>query len=105
VRIALADSTGLTIGAFARGQIEVARSQGVLAPLSAVQFGSGGAQVQVIKAGRVEVRNVRTGLRQASQVEIIEGVEAGEQVVLIAGSFLRNGDRVNPVVMPASATN
>jgi RND family efflux transporter MFP subunit len=105
VRVALTDSTGLTVGAFARGQIEVARSAGVLAPLSAVQFGPQGAQIQVVKGDRVEVRHVRTGLRQGSQVEIVEGLEAGEQVVLIAGSFLRNGDRVNPVNVPAPATN
>ncbi|MGL4729266.1 MAG: efflux RND transporter periplasmic adaptor subunit [Bosea sp. (in: a-proteobacteria)] len=114
VRITLADSTALTIGAFARGQIEVARSQGVLVPLSAVQFGQTGTQVQVIKAtqgdGRhVEARIVKTGLRQNGQVEIIEGLQAGEQIVLIAGSFLRHGDRVSPVlvnpVAPPATTN
>jgi HlyD family secretion protein len=115
VRIALGDPAGLTIGAFARGQIEVARSEGVLVPFSSVQFAQTGAQVQVIKTGQdggrhVEVRTVRTGLRQNGQIEIIEGLQAGEQIVLIAGSFLRHGDRVNPVVMapvalPPSTTN
>jgi RND family efflux transporter MFP subunit len=105
VRIALADSTGLTIGAFARGQIEVARSKGVLVPLSAVQFGAQGAQAQVVKDGRVEVRDLRTGLRQNGLVEIVSGVQTGEDIVLVAGSFLRHGDRVNAVAAPAAAVN
>jgi RND family efflux transporter MFP subunit len=102
VRIALEESSGLTIGAFARGQIEVARSNGVLAPLSAVQFAPRGALAQVVRDGIVEVREVRTGLRQGGLVEIISGVEAGERIVLVAGSFLRNGDRVNAVAAPAA---
>jgi RND family efflux transporter MFP subunit len=109
VRIALANSAGLTIGAFARGQIEVARSKGVLVPLSAVQFGAQGAQAQVVREGRVEVRELRTGLRQNGAVEIVSGVQAGEEIVLVAGSFLRHGDRVNavsaPVAAPATASN
>jgi RND family efflux transporter MFP subunit len=109
VRIALSDSSGLTIGAFARGQIEVARSKGVLVPLSAVQFGAQGAQAQVVRDGRVEVRDLRTGLRQNGFVEILSGVQAGEAVVLVAGSFLRHGDRVNavpaPLAAPAAASN
>jgi RND family efflux transporter MFP subunit len=105
VRVALADSSGLTIGAFARGRIEVARSKGVLVPLSAVQFGVQGAQAQVLRQGRVEVREVRTGLRQNGQIEIISGVAAGEEIVLVAGSFLRHGDRVNAVAAPPTPVN
>jgi RND family efflux transporter MFP subunit len=103
VRIALADSAGLTIGAFARGRIEVARSKGVLVPLSAVQFGAQGTQAQVVGQGRVEVREVRTGLRQNGLIEIVSGVQPGEEIVLVAGSFLRHGDRVNAVAAPSAA--
>ena len=98
VRLSLSDSTGLTIGAFARGQIEVARSEGLLMPLSAVQFNLDGAKVQVVKDGVVETRAVKTGLRQNGLVEIIAGLNEGEAVVLVAGTFLRNGDRVKPVL-------
>ncbi len=97
VRIALTDSTGLTIGAFARGQIEVARSEGVIVPLSAVQFRADGAVAQVVRGGQVEQRAVRVGLRRNGSIEITQGIETGERVVLVAGSFLRPGDRVNPV--------
>ena len=99
VRLSLSDPQGLTIGAFARGQIEVARSEGVLLPLSAVQFNAEGARVQVVKDGVVETRPVKTGLRQNGTIEIREGLKEGETIVLTAGTFLRNGDRVQPVLV------
>jgi HlyD family secretion protein len=98
VRIALANSSGLTVGAFGRGQIEIARSQGILLPLSAVQFTADGARIQVVKDGAVETRQIKTGLRQNGVIEITQGLAERESVVTVAGTFLRHGDRVNPVV-------
>jgi HlyD family secretion protein len=97
VRLTLTNSKDLAIGAFARGVIEVARSDGILLPLSAVQFGPDGARVQVVVNGAVATRPVTTGLRSSTMVEIVKGLEVGEQVVSIAGTFLRNGDRITPV--------
>lgn len=98
VRLTLAGEGAYAIGAFARGVIEVARSNGIVLPLSAVQFGPDNARVQVVKNGAVETRVVSTGLRSSSMVEIKSGLEAGEQVVSIAGTFLRNGDLITPVL-------
>jgi HlyD family secretion protein len=98
IRIAV-DGQTLTLGAFGRGVVEIARRDGVAVPLSAVQFGAGGTTVQVVKDGVVETRPVTLGLRAGRLVEIAAGVAAGEQVVAISGTFLRNGDRVR--AMPA----
>lgn len=97
VRLTLAGDGGYSIGAFARGLIEVSRSTGIVLPLSAVQFGTDGAKVQVVENNTVETRLVSIGLRSSTMVEIIKGLDAGEQVVSIAGTFLRNGDRITPV--------
>lgn len=97
VRLTLVNSKDLAVGAFARGVIEVAKSDGIVLPLSAVQFGLDGARVQVVINGTVATRPVTTGLRSSTMVEIVKGLEAGEQVVSIAGTFLRNGDRITPV--------
>jgi HlyD family secretion protein len=98
VRLELVDAPALPVGAFARGTIEVARSTGILLPLSAVQFGPEGARVQVVVNSTVETRAVITGLRSSAMIEITKGIAAGEQVVTLAGTFLRNGDRVSPVL-------
>jgi len=98
VRIALDTAAGLTIGAFAYGIIETARDEGVLVPLSAVLYEADHAEVMVVVDGTVETRTVTVGLVSEGRAEIKDGVAAGEQVVSIAGTFLRGGDRVNPVL-------
>lgn len=100
VRLTLTNSQDLAIGAFARGMIEVAKSDGIVLPLSAVQFGLDGAKVQVVVNGAVATRPVTIGLRSSTLVEIASGLDAGEQVVSTAGTFLRNGDRITPVPQP-----
>ncbi len=103
MRLALDTADGLTIGSFARGEIEIVRREAVVAPLSAVLFTAEGPRVQVVKDGVVESRAVTTGIRAAGQIEIPTGLQSGEAVVAISGTFLRNGDRVKPVEAAAPA--
>ena len=103
VRLTLEKPEGLIIGSFARGVIEIARRETIVAPLSAVLFTNEGPRVQVVRDGTVATRAVTTGIRAAGQIEIASGLEAGEAIVTISGTFLRNGDRVNPVHAAAQA--
>jgi HlyD family secretion protein len=97
VKIALPADKGLRPGLFARGVIETARREGVVVPQSALLFGVEGVRVQVVEDGVVRDRPVRTGLSDATGVEILDGVLAGDSVVERAGGFLRDGDRITPV--------
>ncbi len=97
VRVAVDGDGPLVIGSFARAGVEVARREGVLAPLSAVLFQSDGAVVQVVKDGLVETRRVQVGLRAGSLAEIQDGLRAGEAVVAVSGTFIRDGDRVTAI--------
>ncbi|MBN8940332.1 MAG: efflux RND transporter periplasmic adaptor subunit [Rhizobiales bacterium] len=101
VRIALDGADRPPLGSFGRAMVEVARSEGVLVPLSAVMFAQNAVSVQVVKDGVVETRTVTPGLRADNRVEIRQGLQAGEQVVAVSGSFVRNGDRVTPVALAA----
>ena len=95
-------------GRFGRAVVEVDRRDGVLVPLSAVLFGSDGAHVAVVMAGPdgsiARMRSVVVGLRDDSRAEIDSGVAAGERVVALSGTFLRDGDRLTPITA-ASATS
>ncbi len=97
VRVALDSSAGLVVGSFARAEVEVARREGVLAPLSAVLFQPEGSVVQVVRDGVAETRAVEVGLRSGGQAEITSGLAAGEAVVAVSGTFIRGGDRVTAV--------
>ena len=102
VRLAIAPAPGLTIGAFGRASVEIASHDGVLVPQSAVLYTEEGATVQVIKGDTVSTRTVTLGLRTESQAEIVKGVEAGDEVVATAGTFVRDGDKVAPVEATAA---
>ncbi|MFY9292029.1 MAG: efflux RND transporter periplasmic adaptor subunit, partial [Methylorubrum rhodinum] len=62
----------------------------------------GTATVLAVAEGRVAARRVETGLSAEGFTEVRSGIAAGETVVARAGSFLRDGDRVRPV-LPATA--
>jgi HlyD family secretion protein len=102
VRLALEPTPGLTVGVFARAAIEADRREAVLVPAASVLYGPGNAAVQVIDDGFVETRPVVLGLQADGRAEIRKGVVAGEYVVALSGTFVRNGDRVTPVAAPSA---
>jgi HlyD family secretion protein len=97
--IKLAEGVRVPLGAFGRATIGLAAGEGVALPLTAVTFGEDGPTVQIVKDGKVEVRKVITGLVSTTEIEITDGVSPGESFVARAGSFVRDGDVVNPVVV------
>lgn len=98
VRIALGSNPSLRVGAFGRGRILTGESRGLAVPAAAVLFNAQGAIVQRITNDRVETVAVRTGLRADGLVEILSGLADGDLVVAKAGTFLRHGDAVRPIV-------
>ncbi len=101
VRIALADVSHAHIGAFASGQVELTRRDGVGAPATAFERDGDAARLYVVRDGKIEERQVTPGIADGDSVEIMSGVAAGESVVARAAAFLRPGDRVRPT--PESA--
>jgi HlyD family secretion protein len=95
--IRVAEGTLIPIGSFGRATIALAASDGVVLPLTAVTFGEDGPTVQVVENSKVKVRKVITGLVSTSEIEITDGLKAGESVVARAGTFVRDGDTVTAV--------
>lgn len=104
VRVFLGDRPEFRVGAFGRGTIETAAKRGIAVPLSAVLHSDEGASVQVVKDGKVATRLVKTGLEMGSRIEIAGGLAEGELVVSKAGTFLRDGDAVRPVLPKANVS-
>lgn len=106
VRISLGKTQSARIGSFARGEIEIRRSQGLLAPASAVNYSSEGANVLIAEGGAVRKRPVVLGVVDNGNAEIREGLSEGDNVIVRAGAFLRDGDAIAPVqqIKPQSAS-
>lgn len=75
-------------------------------PTSAIQQGNRGAFVYVVQAdGTASVRQIKVGDRTADATVILEGIQAGDRVVLEGTDRLRDGARVrviDPNASPAS---
>jgi len=97
LRISLERNPLLRVGAFGRATIEVGQSCGVAIPLSAVLHGPAGAVAQAVRDDRIETRQVTIGLLAEGMAEIRQGLAEGDTIVVRAGAFLQEGDRVRPV--------
>lgn len=98
MRISLARNAQIRVGTFARATVDLGQSCGPSIPLSALLFGPDGAVVQTILNNRIETRRVTVGLSDNSNVQIRDGLAEGNTIVVRAGTFLREGDRVRPVL-------
>lgn len=97
-RVFIGKNPALKVGVFGRGMVETAKSRGLALPASAILYSESGASVQAVVGDKVETRRVETGLVSGGQVEIVKGIAAGEMIVARAGSFLRGGDIVRPIL-------
>jgi RND family efflux transporter MFP subunit len=81
-------------GAFARAEIVVSSIQhALLVPAASIATFAGIDRVFVVKDGRASEKRIRTGRRTEAGVEILEGIVAGDQVVIEPGS-LTDGEKV-----------
>lgn len=85
-------------GAFVKGQIVLATRSGVLqVPKEALQnwdLDAKTAEVFVAAGDKAEKRAIKIGKANGVSVEVLSGVQAGEQVVTRGAFALREGDRI-----------
>ena len=75
-------------GAFARAEIETSAGEPViLVPDASLVTFAGIEKVLVVREGQAVERRVRTGRRVAGRVEVLEGLEGGEAVILDPGTL------------------
>ena len=79
-----------------------ARENVMLVPASAIVSDGGNPAVFVVENDRAERRHVTTGVTSEGRVEIVNGLQAGEAVVVAGTNNLRDGSIVR-VVNPAAA--
>jgi RND family efflux transporter MFP subunit len=96
-RIALAYAPGLRPGGFASVVLNSGTIVAPLLPESAIQSDDKGRFVYVVDGNdRVHRRAVKTGIVTDKGVAVVEGLSGNERVVLRAGGFLADGDKVKP---------
>ena len=97
-RISTEGGEPLKMGRFVHVAIDSSRSCGIGVPLAALLQESDGIRVQVVKNKSIETRLVTLGLRSDSMAEVKGNVAEGDLVVADAGTSLRDGDKVSPIL-------
>ena len=113
VYLALAPQPGLRQGLFARGRIELQRSDTLAAPLSAVRVDQSKPYVLAVESGKVALRTVELGARgeaafngrSESAVELKAGAASGAVLLRGSAGAVRDGTAVRllAAVAPAAA--
>ncbi len=94
-RIALAQPGGFRPGMFAKGSIDVGDQPALTVPQTTVVYRNGKAGVFLIdKTNHARFRPVQTGVRVSHDVEIVQGLAAGDRIAVSGAGFLAEGDLV-----------
>ncbi len=105
VHITVADAAKARAGMYASATIIAEEKQAVVLPRTSVTSAHGVSMVRKVENGVVRLVPVTVGIQDGPFVEILSGLEAGEQVVAKAGAFVRDGDRIIPVKPAQPFTN
>lgn len=81
-------------GQFARLQVAAGRTETLFVPAAALTRFGQMERVFVVEDGRAVLRLVKTGRATGDRIEILSGLNAGEQVVLAPPAALRDGQPV-----------
>ena len=74
-------------GTFAKADIVTAEHAALVVPQSALVVFAGVEKVLLVKDGKVHEQRVRTGVRSGDRVELVEGVQAGDVVIISPGGL------------------
>lgn len=98
---------GLQPGTFLQGRIDIGMAQAITVPAAAVVQRDGHPNVFTVDAkGIVHRVRLRTGGSDNGQIEVLEGLKAGDAVVEQGAGFLGDGDTVRIVEgTPAEASS
>lgn len=98
IEIDAADAARVVAGMFLTAEILVEETETLAVPVSAI--GALGTEVTVMRVDGDVVRRVevQTGLRDRGLVAVTSGLTEGDLIVTKAGSFLRDGSAIRPVV-------
>jgi multidrug efflux pump subunit AcrA (membrane-fusion protein) len=102
------DHRRLKVGQFARVTLQIDRVENTLViPSEAIAYAGGQANVFVFHDGRVRQQPVQLGLANPRNVEVLDGLTGGEQVVVHDPSILSDGMAVDvrPAVRNASMSS
>jgi HlyD family secretion protein len=93
------------IGMYASAEVTISVHSAAALPLTAITAEQDGMYARKIENDVVKMIPVETGIQDGDFIEITKGLKIGDVVVEKAGAFVRDGDRVEPVMDDKTASN
>jgi RND family efflux transporter MFP subunit len=94
VKLDLPGATGLRSGQFGRVSVPIGEASAIRVPASAVIQRGQMELVFVVASGHAQLRIVKTGNHASDGVEVVSGLDSGEQVVTEGAAALTDGQPV-----------
>jgi RND family efflux transporter MFP subunit len=94
VKLDLPGATGLRSGQFGRVSVPIGEASAIRVPASAVVQRGQMELVFVVVSSHAQMRLVKTGTRVGDEVEVVSGLDSGEQVITEGASALTDGQPV-----------
>jgi RND family efflux transporter MFP subunit len=92
-------------GTYCTVELKIPRtSPALIVPASAIIFNQNGMQVAVVENGIAHLHKINITTDFGTEVEVNEGVKAGDQVILQPPVNLADGDKVHTIIVPPSPT-
>lgn len=91
------ETPGLLPGTITNLELVLLEKDKMLFPEKALYYSGEKTFLPVLESGRVKKVEVKIAQANKGQIEVLEGVLAGQDVVVGAGEFLKDGDQVTPV--------
>jgi multidrug efflux pump subunit AcrA (membrane-fusion protein) len=92
-------------GVYCTVELKIPRtSPALIVPAPALIFNQNGMQVAVVENGVVHLHKITITTDYGTEVEVSEGVKAGDQVILQPPVNLADGDKVHTIIVPPSPT-
>jgi membrane fusion protein (multidrug efflux system) len=96
------DNSGMRLrpGLLVRVTVKGNQREAVVVPETAVNQRGDSSVVYLVRDSKAEEKQVRTGKREGGTIEIVEGIEAGAEVVVAGNARLSDGAAVEVVPAP-----
>jgi len=92
---AILQQGNLKPGSFVKIQLDAGNGkQSILVPTNVIIPDANSKKIIVVKEGKGEMVKIKTGLRNAYGVEVIEGLNAGDSIVVTGVLFVKSGKPV-----------
>jgi HlyD family secretion protein len=102
VRVALPADTELKPGMFVRVEIDAGGTAALTVPLKALVWRAGSAAVFAVSDdGTAVLKTITVGRKTSAVVEVVQGLAAGERIVVEGAGLLNDGEKVRAEVASA----